>query len=176
MGHGGQAGGGIMAAVGRELRTALPPTLFFLAAFNVLATTVAMIAQGEAAAIGSHAAVSVGALIAGKAVLVADRLPFFNRYPHKPLVWNVVWKAALYVAVTMLLRLAERLISAALAPGGFAEAFSGEVAHFDWPRFWAVQMWLAILFLTYSAFREAVGVIGRERALAIFLAPPDRRG
>jgi hypothetical protein len=175
MAHGEHEGGGVLGFVGRELRTALPPTLYFLAAFNVLAATVAMIARGEAASIGSHAAVSVGALIAGKAVLLADRLPFFNRYPHKPLIWNVMWKAALYVAVTMALRLAERLISAALAPEGFSVAFSGEVAHFDWARFWAVQMWLAILFLTYSALREAVGVIGRKRALAIFFAPPDRR-
>jgi hypothetical protein len=158
-----------------ELRTAAPPTLFFLVAFNVLALTVAMVANEGVASVATHVKVTVGALIAGKAVLLADRLPFFNRYPHKPLVWNVVWKAALYVAVTMALRLAERLVSAALAPDGFAHAFAHEAAAFDWPRFWAVQMWLAILFLTYSAFREAVGVIGRERALAIFLAPPDRR-
>ncbi|MGF1659526.1 MAG: hypothetical protein ACFCUS_08850 [Rubrimonas sp.] len=156
---------GIGAALLREARSALPPTLFFLAAFNVLALTVALLGDGAAVSFATHAKVTFGALIAGKAVLIADRLPFFNRYPDKPLVWNVAWKAALYVAVAATLRLIERAVSEGFPPESF-----------DWPRFWAILLWLAILFLTYSAFREAVGVIGRERALAIFLAPPDRRG
>jgi hypothetical protein len=33
----------------------------------------------------------LAALILGKAVLIADLLPFINRYPDKPLVYNVVW-------------------------------------------------------------------------------------
>jgi len=46
---------------------------------------------------------------------VADKLPFFNRYPHKPLIWNAGWKAGLYVLVALVFRLLEKLL--ALYPG-----------------------------------------------------------
>ena len=36
--------------------------------------------------------VAVAALILGKAVLLADMLPVINRFPDKPLIYNVTWK------------------------------------------------------------------------------------
>jgi hypothetical protein len=36
--------------------------------------------------------VAVAALILGKAVLIADMLPPINRFPNKPLIYNVAWK------------------------------------------------------------------------------------
>jgi len=36
--------------------------------------------------------VAVAALILGKALLLADMLPVINRFPDKPLIYNVTWK------------------------------------------------------------------------------------
>jgi hypothetical protein len=163
-----------MAFILREVRHALPPTLFFLVSFNIIVLTVALLTAGTAAPITIHASATVAALVCGKAVLVADRLPFFNRYPDRPLIWNAGWKAGLYVLVTLVFRLLERLLAAATNEYGFAAGVQEEVSHFSWPRFWAVQIWLVLLFLGYSAFRELVGELGRTRITAMFFGPLDR--
>lgn len=159
----------------RELHHMLPPTIFFLFSFNVIVLTVALIAHGTAASLPSHAAAIVAALVCGKAVLIADAMPFFNRYPEEPLIWNTAWKAALYLAVTLILRLAEKLISAATGEYGFASGIEHEVAGFEWPRFWAVQLWLAILFIAYAGFGELTREIGRARIIQMFFGPVSRQ-
>jgi hypothetical protein len=158
----------------RELHHMLPPTVFFLVSFNFIVLTVALIADGTTASLPGHAAASLAALVCGKAVLIADALPFFNRYPEKPLIWNAAWRAGLYLAVTLILRLAEKLISAATGEYGFASGIEHEVAGFEWPRFWAIQLWLAILFLSYAGFGELCRVVGRPRMIQMFFGPVAR--
>jgi hypothetical protein len=159
----------------REFYHILPPTLFFLVSFNVIVLTVALISGEGVANLPNHATATVAALVCGKAVLIADAMPFFNRYPEKPLIWNTAWKAALYVSVTLTLRLAEKLLSAATGDYGFASGVEHEVAAFEWPRFWAVQLWLVILFLAYAGFGELVREIGRARIIGMFFGPVTRR-
>jgi hypothetical protein len=155
----------------REVRHALPPTLFFVASFNIIVLTVALLTAGTAAPVATHASATVAALVCGKAVLVADKLPFFNRYPDKPLIWNAAWKAGLYVVVSLVFRFFERLLAATTNDYGFATGLQEEAADFVWARFWAVQIWLVLLFLGYSAFRELVGELGRKRIMAMFFGP-----
>ena len=44
--------------------------------------------------------IAVAALILGKAVLIADMLPFINRFPHKPLIYNIAWKTVIYLLIS----------------------------------------------------------------------------
>ncbi len=161
----------VAATIGRELREMLPPTLFFLVAFNLLALTVAMILPSRDIDPVTHAAASIGALVVGKSVLIADHLPFVNRYPERPLIWNTLWKAAIYFLVTAAVRVLEALLSAATNGYGFRTALEQEAASVDWGRFWAVQLWLAVLFLVYTAFRELSRAIGHDRVRAMFFGP-----
>jgi hypothetical protein len=161
----------IVSTIRHELREMLPPTLFFLIAFNLLALTVTLVSETAGIDPVTHAAASIGALIVGKSVLIADHLPFVNRYPERPLIWNTVWKAAIYFMVTAAVRVAEALISAATDAYGFRAGLAHEVATIDWGRFWAVQLWLAVLFLVYTAFRELSRAVGRGRVGAMFFGP-----
>lgn len=155
----------------REFKHMLPPTIFFIISFNLLVLTTEMLNEGAAASLAAHLAATFAAMVCGKAVLVADKLPFFNRYPEHPLIWNTLWKTALYVAVTFAFRLLEKLVSAATGDYGFAAGLAEEASHFEWSRFIAIQLWLVILFFAYSAFGELTNQIGRERILQMFLGP-----
>ena len=44
--------------------------------------------KGTGIAVTTPLQVTVAALILGKAVLIADHLPWINRYPDKPLAYN----------------------------------------------------------------------------------------
>jgi hypothetical protein len=41
-----------------------------------------------------------------------------------------------------------------------------------WPHFWAIQILLVVMILSYCAMRELFRVIGRRRAFDIFFAKP----
>ena len=51
----------------------------------------------------STVSIAVGSLILGKAVLIMDMLPAINRYPDKPLAYNVVWKTVMYMLVASII-------------------------------------------------------------------------
>ena len=50
----------------------------------------------------SSSSIPVAALIFGKAVVVADILPLINRFPNKPLIYNVAWKTSLSLCCFLL--------------------------------------------------------------------------
>ena len=56
------------------------------------------------------AAATVGALLIAKVVLIADKLPIINRFPEKPLIYNVVWKTVIYIGASLLLHYLEHLV------------------------------------------------------------------
>lgn len=149
----------------------LPPVLFFLVAFNLLALTAQL--SGARAGLITYATAVISALICGKAVLLAEHLPFFNRFPERPLAWNVVWKALLLSLVTTVIRLLEHGIEGWRADprlGGGAEAV---LAEFSWAHFTMIQLWLAGLFLVYTAFAELGAALGHGRLRRMFFGPME---
>ena len=112
--------------------------------------------------ISSFAAATVGALLVGKVVLVADKLPFINRFPSKPLIYNVIWKTLIYILAVFVVRYIEH-ITPFIAESGSVFAAHQELLHeVSWPRFWAIQIWLFVLFLVYALLHELVRQLGRE--------------
>ena len=123
-----------------EFITVLPPTLFFLAAFNVISLTNALLLKQHGIGVWSFAAACVGALLVGKVVLVADKLPFVNRFPNKPLIYNTLWKTAIYVAAVFVVRYVEHLIPFVIEHGSVAVAHGYLLNEVSWPRFWAATI------------------------------------
>ena len=155
--------------VAREIRRLVPPTLFFLVAFNLLALTAELARPGGVSSWFTYASASVAALVCGKAVLLADDLPFLNRYPDRPLIWNVAWKAAIYMALTLLIRLGEHLLRGAWHRDGLSAELAE--AGFSWAHFALIQIWLGVLFLNYCALGELMRALGRGRIPRLFFGP-----
>jgi hypothetical protein len=158
----------VASTVLHEARRMLPPTLFFLVSLNLLVLTVSVLSGDQEVSAVSHAVASIGALLMGKAVLLAEMLPFFNRCSGNPLIYATLWKAFLYFAVTFVLHLLERLVAHANDADGVISGIEGAVRLIDWGEFLIVQMWLAILFLVFVAVREAVREIGPARVRRMF--------
>src|SRR5215475_6293900 len=93
-----------------EFIALLPPTLFFFVALHLVALIRVLMLKGTGIALSTSWQVTLSALILGKTVLVADLLPFINRYPDKPLIYNVAWKTTIYVLVAMLVHYLEHLV------------------------------------------------------------------
>ena len=154
-----------------EFFAILPPTIFFFIALHIVAFIRVLMTKGSYFEPISTVSIAVGSLILGKAVLIADMLPWINRYPDKPLVYNVVWKTVMYLLAASVIHYLERLIDFARHAGGIIAGNEKMLAQMVWPHFWAVEILLLVLILMYCTARELVRVIGREKALRLFFGP-----
>jgi len=155
----------------QELEELLPPTLFFFVTLHLVAIVRVLMLKGTGIALGTSASITVAALILGKAVLIADLLPFINRYPGKPLVYNIAWKTAIYVLIAMLLHYLERLVDFWREAGGLIAGNEKLLAEIVWPHFWAIQIFLVVLILTYCTMREVICAIGGDKMRQMFFGP-----
>ena len=61
-----------------EAREALPPTLFFFVGFNFIVFTTNLLLADYALAFGNLMIATLSALVVGKAVLVANAMPYLR--------------------------------------------------------------------------------------------------
>jgi hypothetical protein len=154
-----------------EFEELLPPTIFFFLALHLVAIVRVLMLEGTGIAIGTTASITVAALILAKAVLIADLVPFINRYPHKPLVYNVAWKTAIYVLIAMFLHYLEHLVDFWREAGDFIAGNQKLLAEIVWPHFWAIQILLVALILMYCTMREVIRQIGGDKVRQMFFGP-----
>ncbi len=142
--------------------------IFFFVAFNVITYTKKLMLEQYHIEFSGFVAAAVGALIVAKVVLIADNIPFINKYPDKPLIYNVVWKTVIYILVTFVVRFLEYLLPLWWKQRSLSIAADRLWDEIIWPHFWAIQIWLFCLFFVYVSFRELARTLGEERFLQIF--------
>ena len=159
-----------------ELAELIPPTVYFFVVLHFVAAIQALMNRHTAMALPTSATITVAALVLGKSVLIAELLPFFNRFPTEPLIWNVGWKAMLYFSVALLIHYLERLIEFWRKSTDFMAANRALFAEVNWDHFWAIQLLLAFFIVIYCVMSELVRVIGRAEMKAMFFGPlPGKR-
>ncbi|CAD6559365.1 hypothetical protein [Paraburkholderia metrosideri] len=154
-----------------ELMKALPPTLFFFFILHVVTLIRALMIKGTGISVGTSGSVLIASLILGKSVLVADMLPFINRFPDKPLIWNVLWKTLMYAMVALVVHFLERLYDYWKDAPSLIVANHKLITEINWPRFWAIQILLVTLILMYCVIAELARVIGHRTLKTIFFGP-----
>src|SRR5262245_34689684 len=168
----------VATRIGEEVRNALPPTIFFFIALHIVAIIHTLMLKGAGIPASTTLQVTVAALILGKAVVLADMIPLVNRYPDKPLAYNVAWKTVIYLLVATLIHYLEHLIGFWRQTGNLVEANHRFFTEIIWPHFWAIEMILFILIVMYNTMHELVRVLGRDTVVKIFFGPvrptPDR--
>lgn len=166
---------GFWAKLKHEIVEAIPPAIFFFIAFQVIAFTHELTKGEVGVALSTFVSATIAALVVAKVVLIVDLLPFVNRYPDKPLIYNVVWKTVIYVSAALIVRLLEELIPLIGDAGGVSAAFERLLDEVVWHHFWAVQIWLVTLFTFYCALREIGRIVGRRELLRMFFGHPADR-
>src|SRR5256885_7445907 len=149
----------------------LPPTIFFFVALHIVAFVRVLMLKGTGIAPSSSVSIAVAALILGKAVLIADMLPLINRFPNKPLIYNVAWKTVIYLLISAVIHSLERLLDFWRQTGGFVAGNQKLLSEIIWPHFWAIQIILLVLIVMYCTIHELVRAIGKEKVLRIFFGP-----
>lgn len=154
-----------------ELLALVPPTLYFFVVLHIVALIRVLMVKGTGITLDTTTSVAIAALILGKSVLLADMMPFINRFPEKPLIWNVAWKTVIYFVVATVIHYLERLYDFWKVAPGFAAANEKLLSEIIWPHFWAVQILLLVLILMYCVISELVRLLGAARMKRIFFGP-----
>ena len=152
-----------------EAREAIPPTIFFFIGFNFIVFTTNLLLADYAVAVSSFMLVTVAALVVGKAVLVANAMPYLRRYDRAPLIQPILYKTAFYWVVVFVARLLERFVHFSLEgnpPGDFIPYL---ITTFSWHRFSAISLWIFALFLIYVTATEFSHLFGPGELRRLFL-------
>jgi hypothetical protein len=157
----------LLALVVKGLGEVLPPTLFFAIGFNLIVLTTQLILADYLIHFANFMLVTLSALIVGKAVLVANALPFLRRFDTAPLFQPVLFKTFIYWAVVFVVRFLEKLGHYWLAGGTLSGIPEYLEKHFSWNRFVAIQIWIFVLFLIYTLAAELNSLFGNGELMKI---------
>jgi hypothetical protein len=162
--------------VREEVELLLPPVIYFFCAFNLVVFTTDLLVGHYWFALSNFLFASTMALIVGKVILVARRLPFLNRFREAPLIVPILYKTFLYSLLVVAVRMLEELAEFLFDARGFAAAWQSAEQDFTWHRFVAVQVWLVVSFLIYVGVAELARRLGRGelRRLLFGAAKRDR--
>ena len=152
----------IRAVLLHEVRLVIPPTLFFFVGFNLILLTKRLFLADYLIAYTGFLIATTSALIVGKVVLVADKLPFLARFDDEPLAFPILFKTVVYTVLVFLARLLEAFVHFVVdgnAIGG-GQFIRHELGEFSWPHFIAIQMWIFVLFLIYVTATELNDLFG----------------
>lgn len=112
----------VFEKVKEDLLAVVPPTVFFFVALHLVAFIRVLMLKHTDVPVSTTMSLLVASLILGKAVLIADMLPFINRFPKEPLIYNVAWKTAIYLVVAAAVHYLERLYEFSRETGGLSLA------------------------------------------------------
>jgi hypothetical protein len=172
----GERAGGIARVARRigarllhEVREALPPTSFFFVGFNLIVLTTNLLVAQYLIAVSNFVLATLAALVVGKAVLVANHMPFLRRYDRAPLIQPILFKTAFYWVAVFVARLLERFVHFAVIERHRPRDFmSYLITTFSWHRFSAISLWILVLFLIYVTATEFGRLFGAGEIPRLF--------
>jgi len=165
----------LFKAIKNDFFEILPPMIYFFVAFVLILTTKRMILSEYQISWAGFGTAIVGAILAGKVVLMVDKLPFVNQFPDRPLIYNTLWKSLLYFLAALVVCYLDQLVHFLRKHEGLMEANRHLWAEVVWPHFWLLQMWLAVLFLIFCAMRELIRVLGPDKFIHMFFGGQNNK-
>lgn len=158
----------LLLCIAHELREAIIPIAYFLVMFHLIAFTNSLLLESYRITPGRAALATIGAILAGKAILVANKVPFLNIFSGRPLLFSVAWRSLVYGAFFALFLTNEQVISALVSGRGFAGALE-EAKQISLRHTAANCIWLCLSMLLYNSFAELDRLLGKGTLRKAFL-------
>ena len=152
-----------------EVRKLLVVAVFFAIGFSIIILHNRLLVEGSQIQIASYARALVGGLIAAKVLLSVDMLPFFDAFPHKPMVYNIGWKTLLYSMGGIGALYMEPFLKHLVKGAGLYASHHAAWYELTLPRTWATMIWVVVLVLVFVTMRELSRVLGKGRLKYMFL-------
>ena len=157
-----------------EAREALPPTIFFFVGFNFVVLTSNLLVAQYLIGLTNFMLATMAALVVGKAVLVANKIPLLRRYDRAALIKPILFKTVFYWVIVFFARLLERFVHFVVEGNPPDDFMAYLITTFSWHRFSAISLWVFVLFLIYVTVSEFIQLFGPgEIRRLLFTARPS---
>ena len=167
------SGSAVQRFLGRlrhEVRNMLFVAVFFFISFSLLQLTKAAVLQKFDLHTLNPLHALVGALIVAKVLVIADAIPLVARYDSRPVVLAASWKTGFYLLLAVGFEFVDALVEH--RHQGLREAAGKFGEEASTPIFWMLQAWLLILLFLFSAVRDLIRRLGRDRIREHFWGAP----
>ena len=154
-----------------EVRKLLAVAVYFAIGFCIIILHNRLLVEGSQIQIASYVRALVGGLIAAKVLLTVDMLPFFDVFPHKPMVYNIGWKTLLYAVGAMVFVYAEPFLKHLVKKAGLYASHQQAWHELTLPRTWATMIWIVVLLVAFVTMQELSRVLGKGQLKYMFFGP-----
>ncbi len=151
-----------------EVREALPPTIFFFVGFNFVVLTSNLLVAQYLIGLTNFMLATMAALVVGKAVLVANKIPLLRRYDRAPLIQPILFKTVFYWVIVFFARLLERFVHFVVEGNPPGDFITYLITTFSWHRFSAISLWIFVLFVIYVTASEFSQLFGPGELRRLF--------
>ncbi len=160
-----------LAFLRKELLELLPPMLFFLLLFQLLSLVRGILEEQYDITAVSTASAVISALVVAKSILLANATPLLDWFSQRRLIYNALWRIALYLLIIVLFQYLEELLPLWFKTGSFASAHGTIIDSIHWPHFWVSHIVLLIFVTFYALGVELINAIGPHQSLQLFTRP-----
>ncbi|MFA6037149.1 MAG: hypothetical protein WC748_03380 [Legionellales bacterium] len=152
----------------KEIIHLTPVIVYFFICFSLVFSAQTLLLQPGDIHYMSYVSAVIGAIFAGKVILITENLKFVNSFSNKPLIYNIPWKFFIYAFFVILLQIVEHLLRKFFASGNLDASYLQMLGEIHRPMFWGLQILILIIFFIFTVFSELAKVIGGKKIKRIF--------
>ena len=154
-----------------EVKEVLPAIIFLFVTFHLIVFTNSLLLESYRITPTRSMFATIGALVGGKAILVANRLSLTHFFRTRPLVLCVLWRSVVYGVFCALFLTTEHFVSGALHGKTPAETIASQ--HISAAHMCANAIWLAVSLVLFNSYVELDRVFGKGTLRKVFLSAPQ---
>ena len=149
------------AALVRDLREVTYPVLFLFCMFNVVGLTNALILESYSITPTHTFFAAIGAVIGGKAILVANKLPYLHLFKGRPVIVAVLWRSFVYAVFCALFMCSEHIITGFFEHQGPVRSLESITKGISVDHVLANGIWLFVSLMLYNSYVEVDRQLGK---------------
>jgi len=159
----------ILTALAHDIRDIIKPVIFLFCMFELVAVTNWLLLESYSITPTHTVFAAVGALFGGKAILVANKLPYLHIFQGRPVLISVVWRSVIYALFCALFLCSEHIITGLLHHEGPLTALERLTSRVSLPHVAANAIWLFVALMLYNSYVEVDRHLGSGTLRGIFL-------
>jgi hypothetical protein len=165
-----------ITALAHDLREIIKPVIFLFCSFQLVALTNWLLLESYSITPTHTVFAAVAALFGGKAILVANKLPYLHMFQGRPVLISVIWRSTVYAIFSVLFLCSERVVTGLFRDEGPLSSIETLTRHLSLPHVAANAIWLFVSLMLYNSYVEVDRHLGAGTLRKIFLEtiPPRK--
>jgi hypothetical protein len=158
-----------LSAIANDLREVVRPVLFLFFMFELVSFSNALLLESYSVTPTHTLYAAVGALIGGKAILVANKTPFLHLFQRHAVIITVLWRSFIYAVFCALFLCSEHVVTGLFEKENPVVSLETLAHGVSLDHVAANVIWLFVSLMLYNSYVEVDRCLGPGTLRKIFL-------